>query len=87
MILTRSKTLLDAKVILKISVTEETSHSREVRIHIYFFMSDTVLSVTCFYKICGLPRAGRLLKTLFPFHLEWKSFSKCKYKQLQTLTN
>ena len=43
-----------------------------------FFLYKTVLSVTSFYKICGLPKAGRLLKT-FPFHLEWKSFSKYQY--------
>ena len=46
----------------------------EGRIHRYF-LSNTVLSVTCFHKIYGLPKAGKLLKTLFPFHLEWKSFS------------
>ena len=45
-----------------------------------FFMNNAVLSVTCFYKIYGLSKVGRLLKTLFLFHLEWKSFSKCKYK-------
>ena len=46
------------------------------------FFYDTVLSVTCFYKICGLPKVARLLKTFLPFHLEWKSFSKCKYKKI-----
>ena len=69
--LTRSKTLLDAKVFLKVSVTEgKRLTSEEVHIHKYFILRNTVLSVTCFYKICILPKAARLLKTLFPFHLE-----------------
>ena len=50
-----------------------------------FFLYNTVLSVTCFYKISDLPKAARLLKTLFPFHLEWKSFSKCRYKKNRSL--
>lgn len=75
MILTRSETLLDAKVILKVSVTERKSlTSGEVRIPKYIFLYNTVLPVTWFYK------NSRLLKTLFSFHLEWKSFSKYKYK-------
>ena len=70
MILTRSKTLLDAKVILKVSVTEGKSlTSGEVGIH----------------KNAGLPKTARLLKILFPFHLEWKSFSKCKYRKITNL--
>ena len=55
-----------------------------VRIHIYFFLYNTLLSVTCFFKICGLPKAGRLLKT-FPLHLEWQNFSKCEYKKIINL--
>ena len=50
-----------------------------------FFLYNTVLSVTWFYKICDLPKATRLLKTLFLFHLEWKSFSKYKYKKITNL--
>ena len=61
--------------------------SGEVRIHIFFFFFLYILymSVTCFYKICGLSKAARLLKTLFPFHLEWKRFSKYKYKKVVNL--
>ena len=36
-------------------------------------------------SLCGLPRAASLLKTLFPFHLEWKSFSSYKYKKTTNL--
>ena len=86
MILTRWKTLLDAKIILKVSVTEgESLTSGEVRTHKYFILYNTVLSVTCLYKVCVLPKAARLLKTLLPFHLEWKIFSKCKYKKMTNL--
>ena len=75
MILTRSKTLLDAKVIPKVSVTEGKSlTSGEMRIGKCIFLYNTVLSVTCFYKICGLLNAASLLKTLFQFHLEWNGF-------------
>ena len=57
MILTRSETLLDAKVILKVSVTERKSlTSGEVRIPKYIFLYNTVLPVTWIYKIYGLPK-------------------------------
>ena len=80
--------LLNAKVILNVSVTEEKSvTSGEVRIHKYSFsfLYNTVLSATCFYKICGLYKTASLLKTLFPFHLEWNNFSKYKYKKITNL--
>ena len=81
-------TLLDVKVILKVSVTDGKSlTSGEVRIHKYFCLYNTLFSLTCYYKIFSLPKAVRLLKTLFPFNLKWESFSKSKYKKLQTLTS
>ena len=47
MILTRSKTLLDAKIIPKVSVTEGKSlTSGEMRIGKCIFLYNTVLSVT-----------------------------------------
>ena len=44
------------------------------------FLYNTILSVTCFYKIYVLPKAIRLLKTLFPSHLKSKRFNQYKYK-------
>ena len=45
-------TLLDVKVILKVSVTDGKSlTSGEVRIHKYFCLYNTLFSLTCCYKI------------------------------------
>ena len=61
----------------------------EVRTHKHFFFCsyNTVLLVTCFYKICGLPITVRLLKILFPFRLEWRNVSNGKYKKSQNFTS
>ena len=53
-----------------ISDRGEKSNFRRVKYPQILFLYNTVLSVPCFYKICGLPKAARSLKTLFPFHLE-----------------
>ena len=85
---TRSKTLLDAKVILKVSVRERKSlNLRKCAYPQIFFLYYTILSVSCFYKIYDLPKTALWspLKTLFPFHLECKRFSKCKYKKITNI--
>ena len=66
----------------RISDRREKSNFRTGTYPQIFFMYNTVLSVTFFNKICDLPRAGRLQKTLFLFHLEWKSLIKCKHKTI-----
>ena len=72
MIFTRSKTLIRCKGHLEgISDRGEKSNFRRGTYPQMLFLYNTLLPVTCFYKICGLTEAGRLLETLFPFHLEW----------------
>ena len=72
MIFIRSKTLIRCKGDPEsISDRGERSNFRRGTYPQMLFLHNTLLSVTCFYKICGLTEAGRLLETLFPFHLEW----------------
>ena len=72
MIFTPSKTLIRCKGHPEsIGDRREKSNFTRGTYPQILFLYNTLLSVTCFYKICGLPEAGRLLETLFPFHLEW----------------
>ena len=63
-----------------ISWREENTYFRRGTYAQINFLYNTILSVTCFYKIYVLHKAIRLLKTLFPSHLKSKRFNKYKYK-------